>query len=145
MDEDEEADTAWGECWGVRMSPANPYYVGTDDNICGGEVVYTIPEIKDLLRGHSEDAQRWLTTSQMGWALTRERNELTNERDERDGKPVARQLAPMISKFIREQCEMQDFENMENDRRQILEEAAELDHILGVWEAETEPISDAAG
>jgi hypothetical protein len=35
----------------------------------------------------------------------------------------------MISKFIREQCEMQDFENMENDRRQILEEAAELDHI----------------
>jgi hypothetical protein len=127
------------------MSPANPHFVGRGDNICGGEVVYTVPEIKDLLRGHSEDAQRWLTTSQMGWALTRERNELTNERDERDGKPVARQLAPMISKFIREQCEMQDFENMENDRRQILEEAAELDHIWGVWEAEAEPISDAAG
>ena len=94
------------------MSPANPRYVivlycyvgvtvGKGDNICGGDVVYKIPEIKDLLRGHSEDAQRWLTTSQMGWALTRERNELNNERDERDGKPVARQLAPMISKFIR--------------------------------------------
>ena len=51
----------------------------------------------------------------------------------------------MISKFIRDQCELLDFENIENDRRQILEEAAELDHILGVWEAETEPISDAAG
>ena len=72
----------------------------------------------------------------MGGALTRERNESTNERDKRDGKPDARQLAPMISKFIREQCEMLDFENMENDRRQILEEAAELDHIWGVWEAE---------
>ena len=104
------------------MSPANPYYVGRGDNICGGEIVYTLPEIKDLLRGHSEDAQRWLTTSQMGWALTRERNELTNERDERDGKPVARQLAPMISKFIREQCEMQDFENME-DYKPISDEA----------------------
>ena len=65
--------------------------------------MYTITEIKDLLSGHSEDAQRWLTTSQMGWALTRERNELTNEHNERDGKPVVRQLAPMISKFIREQ------------------------------------------
>jgi hypothetical protein len=80
------------------MSPANPRYVivlycyvgvtvvtvGKGDNICGGEVVFTIPEINHLLSGHSEDAQRWLTTSQMGWALTRERNELTNERDERD-------------------------------------------------------------
>ena len=94
------------------MSPANPRYVGRGDNVCGGEVVYTIPEMKDLLRGHSEDAQRWLTTSQMGGALTRERNELTNERDERDGKPVARQLAPMICKFIREQCEMQDFKTL---------------------------------
>ena len=81
----------------------------------------------------------------MGGALTRERNELTNEQDERDGKPVARQLAPMICKFIREQCEMQDFENIETDRRQILEEAAELDHIWSVWEAESEPISNAAG
>ena len=63
VDEDEEADTAWGECWGVRMSPANPCYVGRGDNICGGEVVYKIPEIKDLLRCHSEDSQRWLTTS----------------------------------------------------------------------------------
>ena len=55
VDEDEEADTAWDECWGVRMSPENPCYVGRGDNICGGEVVYTIPEIKDLLRCHSED------------------------------------------------------------------------------------------
>jgi hypothetical protein len=39
----------------------------------------------------------------LGWALTRERNEITNARDERVGKLVARQLAPMISQFIREQ------------------------------------------
>jgi hypothetical protein len=35
VDEDEEADTVWGEYLGVRMSPANPYYVGRGDNICG--------------------------------------------------------------------------------------------------------------
>ena len=85
------------------MSLANPRYVGRGDSTCGGEVMYTIPEIKVLLRSQPDDAQRWLTTSQMGWALTREQNEITNEKDKRDGKPVARQLAPMISKFIRAQ------------------------------------------
>jgi hypothetical protein len=28
---------------------------------------------------------------------------------------------------------------VDDERRQILEEAAELDHIWGVWEEETEP------
>jgi hypothetical protein len=61
--------------------------------MCGGEVVYTIPEIRTLLRSQPEDTTRWLTTSQMGWALTQEDNEIINEKDEREGKPVARQLA----------------------------------------------------
>ena len=111
------------------MSPANARNVGRGDSTCGGEVVYTIPEIKVLLRSQPDDAQRWLTTNQMGWALTRGLNEITNEKDERDGKPVARQLAPMISKFIRVQWESPELECMDDERRQILEEAAELDHI----------------
>ena len=53
----------WDECYGVKMSPANPRYVGRGDNTCGGEVVYTIPEIKVLLRPQPDDAQRWLTMS----------------------------------------------------------------------------------
>jgi hypothetical protein len=135
-----EADGAdWSECYGVRMSPANPRYVGRGDSTCGGEVVYTIPEIRALLCSQPADAQIWLNTSQMGWALTRERNEITNEKDERDGKPVARQLAPMISKFIRAQWESHELECMDDERRQILEEAAELDHIWGAWAAEAEP------
>ena len=55
------------------------------------------------------------------------------------GKPVARQLAPMISKFIRAQWESEELEGVDDERRQILEEAAELDHIWGVWEVEKEP------
>ena len=61
------------------------------------------------------------------------------KKDEREGKPVARQLAPMISKFIRAQWESEELEGMDDKRRQILEEAAELDPILGVWEVEKEP------
>ena len=124
------------------MSPANPRYVGRGDSTCGGEVVYTIPKIKVRLRSQPDDAERWLTTRQMGWALTRERNEITNEKDERDGKPVARQLAPMISKFIRAQWESHEQECMDDERRQLLEEAAELDQKWGAWETGAELTND---
>jgi hypothetical protein len=100
-----------------------------------GEVVYSIQKIQKLLSSQPEDMKRWLTTSQMGWALTREENEVVNEKDEREGKPVARQLAPMISTFIRAQWESGDLEDVEDERRRILEEATELDHIWGVWGA----------
>ena len=52
---------------------------------------------------------------------------------------MARQLAPMISTFIRAQWESGDLEDVDDERRQILEEAAELDHVWGVWEVEKEP------
>ena len=92
-------------------------------------MVYTIPEMRTLLHSQPEDATRWLTTSQMGWALTREEHEITNEKDEREGRLVARQLAPMISTFIRAQLESGELEDVDDERRQILEEAAVLDHI----------------
>jgi hypothetical protein len=117
----------WGAgMFGVRMTPAHPWYVGRGDDKCGGEVVYSIQDIRQLLSVQPEDTKRWLTTSQMGWALTREENELVNEKDEREGKPVARQLAPMISKFIRAQWESKGVENVDDERRQLLEEAMEL-------------------
>ena len=48
----------------------------------------------------------------------------------------------MISKFIRAQWESHELECMDEERRQILEEAAELDHIRGAWEAEAELTND---
>ncbi len=51
---------------------------------------------------------------------------------------MAQQLAPIISKFMRAQWESEELEGVDDERRQILEEAAELDHIWGVWEAEEE-------
>ena len=122
------------------MSPAHPRYVGRGDDTYGGEVVYTIQEIRTLLRSQPEDANPWLTTCQMGWARTGEENEVVNANDEREGKPVARQLALMISKFMRAQWESEKLEVVDDERRQTLEEAAELDHIWGVWEGEKELI-----
>jgi hypothetical protein len=83
----------------------------------------------------------------MGWALTREKNELTNEKDEREGKPVARQLALMISKFIRAQRESGTMEGMDDERLQLLEDAEELDHTWGIYERRTrsQPLSLARG
>ena len=41
-EEDEEEGVEWGKrMYGVRMSPAQPRYVGRDDDTCGGEVVYS--------------------------------------------------------------------------------------------------------
>ena len=47
-------------------------------------------------------------------------------KDEREGKPVARQLAPMISTFIRAQWESGELQDVEDVRRRILEEARSL-------------------
>jgi hypothetical protein len=88
-DENQEERVEWGtRKYGVRMSPAHPPYVGRGDDACGGEVVYTIQEIRTFLRFQPEDAKRWITTGQLGWALTREENEVINAKDEREGKPV---------------------------------------------------------
>jgi hypothetical protein len=48
----------------------------------------------------------------------------------------------MVSKFIRAQWESHEREVMDDERRQILEEASELDHIWGTWEAEAEATND---
>jgi uncharacterized membrane protein len=55
-DEGDAEGADWDECYGVKMSPANPRYVGRGDSTCGGEVVYTMPEIKVLLRSQPDDA-----------------------------------------------------------------------------------------
>ena len=60
-EEDEEERVECGtRKYGVKMSPAHPRYVGRGDDACGGEVVYTIQEIRTLLRSQPEDATRWL-------------------------------------------------------------------------------------
>jgi len=44
----------------------------------------------------------------------------------------------MISKFIRDQWESEGMETVNDERRQLLEEAVELDQIWGIWDGEEE-------
>jgi len=48
----------------------------------------------------------------------------------------------MISKFIRAQWESHELECMDDERRQLLEEAEELDHIWGSLETGVELTND---
>jgi hypothetical protein len=48
----------------------------------------------------------------------------------------------MIFKFIKAKWESQELECMDDERKQIPEKEAELDHIWGAWESETEPTND---
>ena len=74
-EDDEVEEVEWGKCmYGVRMTPAHPWYVGRGDHKCGGEVVYSVQDIRQLLSVQPGEMKRWLTTSQMGWALTQEEN-----------------------------------------------------------------------
>jgi hypothetical protein len=58
-EEDEMEGVEWGACmYGVRMTPAHPWYVGRRDDKCGGEVVYSIQDIRQLLRVQPEDVKR---------------------------------------------------------------------------------------
>jgi len=66
LSNNEEERGEWGtHMYGVRMSPAQPRYVGRGDDPFGGEVVYITQEIRTLLRSQPEDAKRWLITNQM--------------------------------------------------------------------------------
>ena len=97
--EDEVA--GYEECVCIALIPANPRYVGRGSDKSGGEVTYTIAEIRDLLLNHTDSTWMWLTSRQMGWSLTRESNEVWNTQDVIEGKSTARILAPMISSYIR--------------------------------------------
>jgi len=47
------------------------------------------------------DMAVWLATKEMGFALAAERDELTEAKDDLEGKPTGRWIAPHIDKFLR--------------------------------------------
>ena len=85
IQEDEWPDHEAQAC--IILVPANPQYVGRGNDSNGGEIAYTVPEIRDLLRDQPGYGQMWLTTGQMGWSLVQERNEIVNAQDNMEGKP----------------------------------------------------------
>jgi hypothetical protein len=68
----------------------------------------------------------------MGWSLSSERNEIRNARDEMEGKPTARGLAPAISTYIREMNE-EVVSLADQDKQEVIMEAQLLDQAWGMW------------
>jgi hypothetical protein len=91
MDRDDSASEAdvqddERELYGVwtcaLMSPADPRFIGRGDDSSGGEVAYTLEEMRTLLQSQPGEMSIWLTTRQMGWSLSPECSEIWNARDE---------------------------------------------------------------
>ena len=133
IQEDEWPDHEAQVC--IILVPANPQYVGRGNDSNGGEIAYTVPEIRGLLRDQPGYGQMWLTTGQMGWSLVQERNEIVNAQDNMEGKPTARKLAPAISSYIRGLSD-EAFHTTDRERKETLAAAWELDQIWGAWNDE---------
>ena len=89
---------------GVRCRTADPRYIDLNHEKAGGDFTLDVPLLRSILTDmqslQNETCTRWLTTSQMGFAVTRERNEVDNQRDIAWGRPTARWLAPQATCFI---------------------------------------------
>ena len=90
---------------GLLFSTADPRYVGKDIAEAGS-VILNVDEVRQILRDeeHSEQQNRtiWLTTSQMGWPIHTEEDEVVSVKDIQENRLTKRCIAPMISSFIRD-------------------------------------------
>ena len=95
------------EAWtiGLIFTTADPRYVGKDREEAGS-VLLSVEQVREILRGEEKLACQvgtvWLTTSQMGWPICAEEDEVVNNADIEGYGPTKRCIAPMISKFVRD-------------------------------------------
>ena len=95
------------EAWtiGLIFTTADPRYVGKDREEAGS-VLLSVEQVREILRGEEKLASQvgtvWLTTSQMGWPICAEEDEVVNNADIEGYGPTKRCIAPMISKFVRD-------------------------------------------
>jgi hypothetical protein len=101
-----EAWEAW-EAWaiGLLFTTADPRYVGKDREEAGS-VLLGVEQVREILRDEEklacQDGTVWLTTSQMGWPICVEEDEVVSNADIEGHGSTKRCIAPMISKFVRD-------------------------------------------
>ena len=78
---------------------ADPRRIGAGD---GETIILNSSELrKDItLQQTADDQTLWMTTSQAGFPLTRDEEEVTNGKDAQMGRIKTRYLHPVISTFI---------------------------------------------
>ena len=76
------------------------------DTAEAGSVMLNVDEVRQILRDEEESACQsrtvWLTTSQMGWSIHAEEDEVVSRTDIEENRLTKRCIAPMISSFIRD-------------------------------------------
>ena len=76
------------------------------DTAEAGSVILNMDEVRKIFRDEEEFAYQnrtvWLTTSQMGWSICAEEDEVVSSTDIEEGRLTKRCVPPMISKFIRD-------------------------------------------
>ena len=76
------------------------------DKAEAGSVILNMDEVWKILREEEETACQsrtvWLTTSQMGWPIHAEEDEVVSSIDIEENRLTEQCIAPMISRFIRD-------------------------------------------
>ena len=90
---------------GLVCETADPRYAGREADRSGGDIILDVGAVRKILGGMKtlteDDMTVWLTTREMGFALAAEQDELAEAKDDLEGKPTGRWIAPQIEKFLR--------------------------------------------
>ena len=90
---------------GLLFTTAVPRYVGKDREEASG-VLLSVEQVRENLRDEEklacQDKIVWLTTSQMGWPICVEEDEVVSNAGIEENGLTKRCIAPMISKFVRD-------------------------------------------
>jgi hypothetical protein len=114
---------------GVRMRTADPRYITHADDGNRRDVIIPMSTVRELIRLKEQFdeavATIWLTTTDMGFALTDKQHMLLCPKDVREGKVIDRYLAPAISRFAidiqtEETCQPTSDRAEEELRREIV-------------------------
>ena len=76
--------------YGLKMRAADPRYITTGHDSNRGDVLLTMAQVRELITKKDQLDQGiatiWVTTTEMGFSLTVEPNEIECTKDVRDGK-----------------------------------------------------------
>ena len=107
---------------GLVCETADPRYAGREADRSGGDIILDVGAVRKILGGMKtlteDDMTVWLTTREMGFALTAEQDELAEAKDDLEGKPTGRWIAPQIEKFLRKLKAGEERMNVDDEQEQ---------------------------
>ena len=138
---------------GLECVAADPRYISRADERSGGNVLLDAGQLRQILEAtmtiDEHETEVWLTTSQMGYPLTVEEDEIRHWRDEIEGRQTGRWLAPQISAFIANSETLHEDKHFEEELRAMHAEwsvfqgertVTRRQATIGPWESTSQPL-----